>query len=53
MNDQQFLAEADKLQLDIHPLPGVKLQPLAAEIANADKSVLQRAQELSAPNDVK
>jgi tripartite-type tricarboxylate transporter receptor subunit TctC len=53
MADQQFLAEADKLQLDIDPLPGVKLQPLAAEIANADKSVLKRAQELSALNDVK
>ena len=53
MKDPRFLSEADKLQLDIHPLPGAKLQPLAAEIANADKSVLKRAQELSALNDVK
>ncbi|HWG04390.1 MAG TPA: hypothetical protein VG271_05185 [Beijerinckiaceae bacterium] len=53
MKDQQFLAEADKLQLDIHPLPGAKLQSLATEIADADKSVLDRAQALSAIKDVK
>ncbi len=52
MVDKQFLAEADKLQLDINPLSGERLQQLTEDIANAKKSVLDRAQQLSELKDV-
>jgi len=50
--DPTFLAEAKKLSLDIKPVSGERLQEVAAQTANAPKSVVERARMLIQPGKI-
>ena len=50
--DPEFLAEAAKLNLDVNPVPGERLQKLAAEVAATGDDVVARAKALVALKDV-
>jgi hypothetical protein len=43
MRDPQFLAEAEKMQIDISPLPGDEAQAIADRIVAAPPDVIARA----------
>ena len=43
MNDPEFRAEADKLQLDVNPVSGASIDALLQEIYATPKDVLARA----------
>ena len=49
MKDQELLAEAARLQLDISPASGAEVQKLVADIVNASADVVNRAKEIVAP----
>jgi hypothetical protein len=46
MKDPAFLADAARSNMEVKPLPGVELQALAAEVAQAPPAELSRAREL-------
>ncbi len=46
LNDKDFLAEADKLKLEITPVPGERVQDIVREIFATPRAVVQKAAEL-------
>ena len=49
MRDPEFLAEAAKLKMDIDPISGERMQPLAAAAAGSSGAILARAKSLMQP----
>jgi len=49
VRDKNFLAEAEKLKIDIDPLSGEELQSLIADLAKFPKSVFDRTRKLIKP----
>ena len=45
MNDKVFLEDAEKLRVDIAPLPGVKVQELVAKLYTTPKDIVERAKQ--------
>ena len=43
MTDPAFIAEANKLQIDIEPVSGEAIQAIVARIAKFDQSVINHA----------
>lgn len=52
MKDPEFLAEAEKLRMDVNPLAGEKVQKVAADTVSAPDEVVQRARSLIERRDV-
>ena len=48
MNDTDFLAEADRLKLEIEPVSGAQVQKLMADLYKSSPEVLARAKEVMA-----
>lgn len=48
MKDKDFLAEADKLKLEIEPVSGAEVQKLMADLYKSSPEVLARAKEVMA-----
>ena len=46
LNDKDFLAEADKLKLEITPVPGERVQDIVREIFATPRAVVRKAAEL-------
>jgi tripartite-type tricarboxylate transporter receptor subunit TctC len=46
MRDPDFLAEAEKAQLDVDPMPGAEAQKIADSIVNTPPDVVARAKAL-------
>jgi hypothetical protein len=42
VKDKRFLADADKAQLDISPVPGDKLQAMVADIVSTPKPIVEK-----------
>jgi hypothetical protein len=49
MKDAQFLAEADKLRIDVSPLPGAKVQEIVQKLHATPKTVVQAARAAIRP----
>lgn len=49
LKDPEFIAEAEKLNLDIKPLSGERIQKIATQTVSAPQSVIARAKELIRP----
>jgi hypothetical protein len=47
MKDADFLADAKKLNIDVEPVPGELMQTMVARVSNFDRSVVDRALELT------
>ena len=47
MKDPEFLAEAARLSIDVDPVPGEQMQELVERISGFDRSVVERALELT------
>ncbi len=45
MKDPQFLADADKMRIDIDPLPGAKVQEVVARLFATPKDIVERARK--------
>ena len=43
MQDKDFLADAEKVQMEINPVPGAKVQALVKEIYSAPPEIAQKA----------
>jgi tripartite-type tricarboxylate transporter receptor subunit TctC len=50
MKDKAFLSDADKLRIDVEPVQGVAMQKIIERISGFDRSVVDRALELTAAN---
>ena len=50
MKDTAFLADAEKLRIDVEPVQGVAMQKIVERISGFDRSVVERALELTAAN---
>jgi hypothetical protein len=46
MKDRQFLADAEKLKLEINPVSGEAVQELVAEIYRTPPDILRKAVEV-------
>src|SRR5499426_50853 len=49
MSDQQFLEDAEKIRIDVSPLPGAKVQELVQKLYAAPKDIAARARQAIAP----
>ena len=49
MKDEQFLADGDKLRIDISPLPGAKVQEIVQKLHATPKDVVQAARSAIRP----
>jgi tripartite-type tricarboxylate transporter receptor subunit TctC len=49
MQDQQFLADAKKLRIDVAPLSGAKVQEVVANLYAAPKDIVARARQAISP----
>jgi tripartite-type tricarboxylate transporter receptor subunit TctC len=49
MSDTQFLEDADKLRIDISPLPGGKVQELVQKLYATPKDIVLRARQAISP----
>ena len=49
MKDPQFLADAKKLQIDVSPLPGAKVQQLIETFFSTPHSIVERARQAIRP----
>lgn len=52
VTDEVFLAEAKKATLDINPVPGERLQKIAAQTVNASQAIVDRARMLIQPGKI-
>lgn len=50
MKDKQFLAEADKAQLDISPMTGEEVEALIARLSSVSPAVIERTKSAVRPN---
>ncbi len=51
MKDPDFLAEAEKLKLDIDPLNGKQVSELVAQVLATPKDVVERVRDIFAKTD--
>ncbi len=49
MGDRAFLADADRLRIDISPLPGAKVQELVQKLYATPKDIVERARQVINP----
>jgi hypothetical protein len=49
MSDRQFLEDAEKIRVDVSPLPGAKVQELVQKLYTAPKDIVARARQAIAP----
>ena len=49
MGDTQFLADAEKLRIDISPLSGAKVQEIVQKLHATPKDVIVRARQAITP----
>jgi hypothetical protein len=49
MKDTQFLEDAQRLRIDISPLPGAKVQEVVEKLYASPKDVVMRARQVIAP----
>jgi hypothetical protein len=49
MRDLRFLADAEKMHIDISPLPGAKVQELVTTLYAAPKDIVERARAAIRP----
>ena len=49
MTDVQYLAEADKMKIDIAPLSGAKVQEIVLRLHATAKDIVQRARQVIRP----
>jgi tripartite-type tricarboxylate transporter receptor subunit TctC len=49
MSDKQFLEDAEKIRIDVSPLPGAKVQELVQKLYAAPKDIVARARQAIAP----
>jgi tripartite-type tricarboxylate transporter receptor subunit TctC len=49
LKDQQFLAEAEKLRLDVTPLDGARVQELVAKLYAAPANIVEKAKRATQP----
>ncbi len=49
MKDPQFLEDAERLRIDVSPLPGAKVQEVVAKLYASPKDVVMRARQIIAP----
>jgi hypothetical protein len=47
MKDPAFLVDAEKIQIEVDPVSGEAMQQIVARIATFDRSVIDRAIELT------
>jgi tripartite-type tricarboxylate transporter receptor subunit TctC len=47
VKDKAFVADADKLRIDVEPVSGVEMQKIIQRISGFDRSVIERALELT------
>ena len=45
MADKAFLEDADKMRVDIAPLPGVKIQEVVQRLYDTPKDIVERAKK--------
>jgi hypothetical protein len=45
MKDPQFLADAEKTQIDINPITGAEVEAFIARVAAASPAVIERAKQ--------
>lgn len=50
VKDPAFVAEAEKIRIDVEPVPGADMQKIVERISSFDRTVVDRALELTAPN---
>jgi tripartite-type tricarboxylate transporter receptor subunit TctC len=50
MTDKAFLADAEKISIDIDPLPGVKVQEVVAKLYAAPPTIVERARKAIRPD---
>jgi tripartite-type tricarboxylate transporter receptor subunit TctC len=50
MADPQFLADAEKMRIDIAPLPGAKVQAVVEKLYAAPAAIVERARKAIRPN---
>jgi tripartite-type tricarboxylate transporter receptor subunit TctC len=50
MADKAFLADTEKLRIDIEPLPGAKVQDLVARLYTTPKDIIERARKAIRPD---
>jgi hypothetical protein len=51
VKDQAFVADAEKLRIDVEPVQGAEMQKIVQRISGFDRSVVERALELTAPGN--
>ena len=49
MGDAQYLADADKMRIDISPLPGTKVQEIVQKLYAAPGEIIERARAAIRP----
>jgi hypothetical protein len=49
MKDPQYLADADKLRIDISPLPGAKVQEIVQKLHSTPKDIVEKARAAIRP----
>jgi tripartite-type tricarboxylate transporter receptor subunit TctC len=49
MQDPEFLADAKRLNIDVEPVSGEVMQKLVARVGDFDRSVVERALDLTEP----
>jgi len=49
MKDPQFLSDADKMRIDISPLPGAKVQEIVAKLHATPKDIVEKARAAIRP----
>ena len=50
MKDPAFVAEAEKIRIDVEPVTGQEMQKIVQRISGFQRSVIERALELTAPS---
>lgn len=50
MKDKAFLSDAEKLRIEVEPVQGIAMQKIVERISGFDRSVVERALELTAAN---